>query len=155
MVVTTINRVPKHTKPRINREITAESKRRIRGYVASGGEGIEDRLVELDHEWDVERAIEAHTAMATLVGVSLGATLDRRWLALPGAAAAFLLLHVLWGWAPQVPVLRRLGFRTSREIEIERNALKAVRGDFGGVAETAEPARRKRAPRREAIPAAR
>ena len=152
MAVTTINRVPKHTPPRINREITAASKRRIREYVDKGGEGIEDRLVELDQEWDVERALEAHTALAALVGITLGATLDRRWLVLPGAAAAFLLQHVLWGWAPQVPALRRMGFRTSREIEIERNALKAVRGDFSGLTEKAAT---KRPPRREAIPAAR
>ena len=152
MAVTTINRVPKQTPPRINREITAESKRRIREYVERGGEGIEDRLVELDREWDVERAIEAHTAVLALVGVALGAKLDRRFLALPGAAAAFLLLHVLWGWSPQVPLLRRLGVRTSREIEIERNALKAVRGDFSGLTEKPAP---RRTPRREAIPAAR
>ena len=152
MAVTTINRVPKQTPPRINREITAESKRRIREYVERGGEGIEDRLVELDREWDVERAIEAHTAVVALVGVALGAKLDRRFLALPGAAAAFLLLHVLWGWSPQVPLLRRLGVRTSREIEIERNALKAVRGDFSGLTEKPTP---RRTPRREAIPAAR
>jgi len=152
MAVTTINRAQKQTPPRINREITAESKRRIREYVDRGGEGIEDRLVALDREWDVERALEAHTAMATLVGVTLGATLDRRWLVLPGAAAAFLMQHVLWGWSPQVPALRRLGFRTSREIEIERNALKAVRGDFSGLTQKASTKRR---PRGEAIPAAR
>ena len=32
---------------------------------------------------------------------------------------------------PPVPILRRLGVRTAREIDIERYALKALRGDFG------------------------
>jgi len=32
-----------------------------------------------------------------------------------------------------VPILRRLGFRTSYEIEEERQALKALRGDFAKV----------------------
>jgi hypothetical protein len=32
-----------------------------------------------------------------------------------------------------VPLLRRLGFRTSFEIEEERQALKALRGDFDAV----------------------
>jgi hypothetical protein len=31
---------------------------------------------------------------------------------------------------PPIPLLRRLGIRTSREIEIERVALKILRGDF-------------------------
>jgi hypothetical protein len=32
-----------------------------------------------------------------------------------------------------VPLLRRLGVRTAREIELERIALKALRGDFDHV----------------------
>jgi len=46
---------------------------------------------------------------------------------------AFLLQHAVQGWCPPLPVLRRLGFRTAREIEVERNALKALRGDFGHI----------------------
>ncbi len=34
------------------------------------------------------------------------------------------------GWCPPVPILRRLGFRTSFEIEQERQALKLIRGDY-------------------------
>lgn len=146
------NRVPKHTPARINRAISDETKGRVREYVGKGGQGIEDRLVELDQEWDVERAIEANAAAAALVGLALGVTLDRRWLALPAAVGAFLLQHALQGWCPPVPVLRRLGFRTSREIEIERNALKAVRGDFNQVTESTGSKRR---PRTRAVPAAR
>jgi hypothetical protein len=39
-------------------------------------------------------------------------------------------------------VLRRLGFRTAREIERERQALKALRGDFAHVDAEREPSRR-------------
>jgi hypothetical protein len=45
------------------------------------------------------------------------------------------------GWCPPVPILRRLGFRTSYEIEEERQALKALRGDFEGVSKAAKPSR--------------
>jgi len=38
----------------------------------------------------------------------------------------------VWPAAPPVPLLRRLGVRTASEIEAERYALKAVRGDFSG-----------------------
>jgi hypothetical protein len=133
MAVTTINRVPKHTPAVINKAIEQATRDRIRACASRGPAAITDRLVELDREWDVERAIEANAAVAVIAGATLGLTLDRRWLALPAAVGAFLLQHALSGWCPPVPVLRRLGFRTSREIEVERNALKAVRGDFGDV----------------------
>jgi hypothetical protein len=45
----------------------------------------------------------------------------------------FLLQHALQGWCPPVPLLRKTGVRTMREIDIERYALKALRGDFGPI----------------------
>ena len=41
--------------------------------------------------------------------------------------------HGLQGWCPPVPFLRRMGFRTASEIDYERYALKALRGDFKDV----------------------
>ena len=40
--------------------------------------------------------------------------------------------HAVKGWCPPVPLFRRLGVRTCGEIERERYALKALRGDFDG-----------------------
>jgi hypothetical protein len=101
---------------------------------------IPDRLEELDREWDIERAIEANASALALVGVGLAAGHDRRWLVLPALVTAFLFQHAIQGWCPPVPVLRKLGFRTSYEIEEERRALKALRGDFEGAREGAEKA---------------
>ncbi|WBK02028.1 hypothetical protein MMG94_05570 [Methylocystis parvus OBBP] len=91
---------------------------------------IGERLSELDREWDVERALEANASTVALAGLALGLLGDRRWLAIPVAVAGFLLQHAVQGWCPPLPVLRRLGFRTSHEIDQERYALKALRGDF-------------------------
>jgi hypothetical protein len=41
--------------------------------------------------------------------------------------------HVIEGWCPPLAILRRLGFRTSSEINRERIALKTLRGDFADV----------------------
>jgi hypothetical protein len=46
----------------------------------------------------------------------------------------FLLQHAVQGWCPPIIWFRRLGVRTSTEIDHERNALKALRGDFRHVA---------------------
>jgi hypothetical protein len=86
--------------------------------------------VELDREWDIERTLEANASTAVLVGVTLGALVDRRFFALPAIVAGFLLQHAIQGWCPPVPLLRRLGFRTASEIDYERYALKGCRGDF-------------------------
>jgi hypothetical protein len=48
----------------------------------------------------------------------------------------FLFQHAVQGWCPPLPVLRRLGVRTRKEIDRERYALKALRGDFADTAGT-------------------
>jgi len=72
--------------------------------------------------------------MLAFAGIVLGAKGSRSWLLLSAAVTAFLFQHAVQGWCPPVPLLRRLGFRTAQEIERERQALKAVRGDFVAVA---------------------
>ena len=95
---------------------------------------ISRRLQELDEEWDIERAIEANAAAASLLGLTFGLLGRSRWFLLPAAASGFLLQHAVQGWCPPIPVLRRLGFRTSFEIEQERQALKLLRGDYKSAA---------------------
>lgn len=128
-MVTTINRVQRNTDEAINRRIEAATGERIR-RLARHPLAIERRLRELEREWDIERVLETNGALIALVGVALGARLDRRWLMLPALVTTFLFQHAVQGWCPPIPVLRRLGIRTSREIEIERVALKILRGDF-------------------------
>lgn len=78
----------------------------------------------------MERTLEANASTLALIGVVLGVTVSSWWLLLPGVVAAFLLQHAIQGWCPPVPLFRRLGFRTQTEIDYERYALKALRGDF-------------------------
>jgi hypothetical protein len=136
----TRTRVPENTAASVNEDIRRQSEARVR-YYARHPEKIGMRLRELDREWDIERAIEVNAALLAFSGVVLGATADRRWLLLPALVTGFLFQHGIQGWCPPVPVLRRLGFRTSYEIEQERNALKAVRGDYAGVDQAIDTAR--------------
>jgi hypothetical protein len=125
----TANRVPAHTDEDINRSIRDETEQRLVYFEAHRDE-IGDRLTELDREWDIERTIEANASTLAFAGVFLGSTVDRRWLALPALVTAFLFQHAIQGWCPPVPILRRMGFRTADEINQERFALRALRGDF-------------------------
>lgn len=129
----TFYRVPAHTSEEINQQIQNDIRKRVR-HLATQPDAIPRRLRELREEWDIERALEANASTLAFAGVVLGATRDSRWLALPVLVTAFLFQHAIQGWCPPVPVLRRMGFRTAHEIEQERTALKALRGDFNAVA---------------------
>jgi DUF2892 family protein len=129
VTTTTVNRVPRHTSEEVNRRIERETEERVHS-LAMDLNGINHRLRELDEEWDIERLLEANASALAFTGALLGASVDRRWLALPLVVGAFLFQHAIQGWCPPVPIFRRLGIRTAREIEIERVALKTLRGDF-------------------------
>jgi hypothetical protein len=99
-------------------------------YYETHPDQIPTRLEELDREWDIERTLEANASTLAFTGTMLAATVDRRWLALPAIVTGFLFQHAMQGWCPPLPILRRLGFRTAEEINQERYALKALKGDF-------------------------
>lgn len=127
MLPATARRVPNHTAEHINRQIERESSQRIKRLEGQGAGAINQRLAELEREWDIERTLEANAASLAFTGVLLGATVDRKWLILPAAVTGFLLQHALQGWCPPLPIFRRLGFRTAHEIEAERHALISMR----------------------------
>ncbi|HEY3198552.1 MAG TPA: DUF2892 domain-containing protein [Nitrospirales bacterium] len=129
----TPGRVPQHTDESVNRQIRERMQRDLTRYVDAAPFVIEQRLKELDREWDIERTLEANAATFSLIGLGLGTFVDRRWYWLPVAVGTFLLQHAFHGWCPPVPLLRRLGVRTEREIDYERYALKALRGDFRNI----------------------
>ena len=133
MLPATVDRVPKHTAETINEQIRRQTEENVARFQNASREEIEERLEELDREWDIERMLEANAATACLVGLTLGATVDRKWFLFPAVVAGFLLQHALQGWCPPLPVFRRMGVRTALEIDYERYALKTLRGDFEAV----------------------
>jgi hypothetical protein len=126
----TTTRVSQNTAAAVNAAIRRKTQQSVSCYASAGPEAIERRLQELDREWDIERALEANAAGFTLAAVILGVVEDRKWFIVPGVIAAFLLQHAVQGWCPPLPILRGLGLRTEAEINHERYALKALRGDF-------------------------
>jgi hypothetical protein len=136
MLPQTTGRVAWNTAETINRRIAEETEERIRHYAARPQQ-IDRRLKELDEEWDMERTLETNAAGLALLGTVLG-VINKRFLLLPGLVAGFLLQHALQGWCPPVPLFRRAGVRTATEIERERYALKALRGDFQPISRNAD-----------------
>lgn len=139
MLTPTLQRSERNTPESINERIRRETEARIAQTLAGGETAINARLRELDAEWDTERTLETMAASFTISGLILGATVDRRWLWFSGVVAGFLLQHALQGFCPPLPVIRALGVRTTSEIEQERCALKAARGDFEHLRGTTQP----------------
>jgi hypothetical protein len=120
----------RHTAASVLRRIDDDTETHLRAYADASGRDIVSRLGELDGEWDVDRTIELESSLMGLVGLVLGAFARPALLVAPAAVGGAVFLHATLGWYPLLPLLRRLGLRTSREIARERYALKALRGDF-------------------------
>lgn len=135
-----------HSSKKATERLDRERLERIRRYASAPPIEVTEHLYRLDKQWDIERILEANAATLTLVGVLLGATRSRRWLVLAGVVPTFLLQHALQGWCPPIEVFRRLGARSRNEIDAERSAIKALRGDFRGLpAGASEPGAAERA----------
>jgi hypothetical protein len=133
MIPGTSQRVPAHTSAAINEKIREDTETRIAYYITHPHE-IDARLCELEREWDIERTLEVNGSVLAMAGLALGVTRSARWLLLPAAVVTFCLQHGLQGWCPPLPLFRRMGVRTQREIDEERYALLVLRGDYDALA---------------------
>jgi hypothetical protein len=124
------DRVRKNTSEKVNRQIEQKIKENLELYSSLDTDTITRRINELDREWDIERALEVNMSSVALTGIALTVFHNRRWLILPSVVLGFFMQHAIQGWCPPLPLLRRLGFRTRKEIDQEKYALKILRGDF-------------------------
>lgn len=115
--------------------IDEKTRSTIRHHYNLGYESITRRLVELDREWPVDLALMTGAGFFVWLGLILGAKVNRRFYGISGVAGAILLVFAFIGWVPPVLILRGFGIRTRGEINTERIALKALRGDFDLISE--------------------
>jgi hypothetical protein len=124
------DRVQAHTARDVNRRIEHHAERRVLRAAGAGTARISRHIRELEEEWDMERWLETNAAALAFTGVVLGLLVNKKFFAIPCLVLPFLFQHAVQGWCPPVPILRRKGVRTRREIDAEKYALKALRGDF-------------------------
>jgi hypothetical protein len=125
------DRIRANTPDHINRKIDEEITRSVRAHADASRTQLSQRIDHLDREWDVDRA--TMLLFASLGGFFLtlgGVTRNKRWLAPLAVQLPFLAYHAVAGWCPPMSALRRLGFRSGKEIDAEKYALKTIRGDF-------------------------
>lgn len=92
---------------------------------------ITNRLKQLEVETSVEQIFELHDAANVTAGVLLSLlTRKKKWLVLPLLVSVVQSVQALYGVRLGTSLLHKYGYRTKAEIEKERYALKALRGDF-------------------------
>jgi hypothetical protein len=119
-----------NTSPQANERIEREMRERIMIYANKSPQEISRRINELEQEWDIERWLECNASALAFGGVALSLIGGRKWLVVPALVLPMLFYHAVQGWCPPVPLFRRLGVRTQREIDAEKYALRLLRGDF-------------------------
>src|SRR5438477_9550930 len=127
------DRVQAHTATHLNRDIERQAARRLVRAAGQSPTALTRRINELEDEWDVERWLEMNASALAFTGVVLGIFVNRKFFAIPCIVLPFLFQHAVQGWFPPIPMFRRHGVRTRREIDAEKFALKALRGDFAQI----------------------
>lgn len=122
----TSERVELNTNAKVNEKIGEKTLKNIANYTNKSNEEINSRIKELNKEWDIERFLETNAASAVVLSTILGFTVNKKWFSVSGIAGGFLLEHALQGWCPPVPIFRRLGIRTSSEINYEKQHLEKM-----------------------------
>jgi hypothetical protein len=138
-MMATTDPVRAQTSSTLNDKIDEQTRRRLLRAAGAPPAVLSQLIADLDEEWDIERYLETNASLLALGGTLLGRFVNKKFLVIPCLILPFLLQHALQGWCPPVPFLRRRGVRTRREIDTEKYALKALRGDFGGIERKGEP----------------
>lgn len=127
--ITEGNRVRENTSENSKVNIDQQTFENVKRYFNLSEEVISKRIKKLDKEWDIERVLGVNMSILALSGLILSVK-DRKWLALPTVLLGFFAQHSVQGWCPPLPILRYFKFRTRAEIDEEKHALKALRGDY-------------------------
>ena len=124
------DRVRAHSNWLQNQRVDGQTQQCLEQAADADREAISRHIDQVDREWDVERYLQMNAGIVSLSGIVLGALVSPRFLVLPAAVFGFFFQHATQGWCPPLPVFRKMGVRTRREINREKYALKALRGDF-------------------------
>lgn len=132
------DRVRHSTPVAMNAKIDHQIVEQLKTAVIQSDAAIAERLQQLEQEWDTERILETNASLLAFTGLLLGLLVHPGWFWLTGIVLPFLLQHAIQGWCPPLLLIRRLGARTRKEIDLEKYALKAIRGDFNSISKTTE-----------------
>lgn len=130
----TNDRIREHTAEEVNRRIDRETRGAVAEATSSPG-ARRARLAELEREWSIDRALMLNFGLVgALTGFKAMSSLKHHgrlggWGVFFWVQMGFLVHHAIRGWCPPLPLFRRLGFRSEKEISAERVALTSSNGE--------------------------
>ncbi|MFL5350612.1 MAG: hypothetical protein ACJ8AT_38055 [Hyalangium sp.] len=128
---TATDEVRSHAPGEVNKRIDERVERCVRHMAEQERSQISHYLEKLEREWDLNRAVMVVGSAMALLGLWLARRDGGRWRILGEVAAGLMLQQGLMGFGPLAELVRALGgVRTRKEIDLEKFALKALRGDF-------------------------
>lgn len=128
-----------HSPAPLNKRIDERVEQCVRDMAQQERPEMSRYLARLDREWDIWRAVSVTAGSACLLGLLLARVDGQGWRVLSAVSAGLLLHHGLFAWGPLGELVRALGVRTRREIDLEKFAIKALRGDFERVPKEGGP----------------
>jgi hypothetical protein len=105
----------------------------VRFYGTLGSQAVSDRLRALEDEPDVESMATLALAGTGFLALIFGLAGSRLWKIVAWLSLPLIFIHARGRLGAPVEFLKTLGLRTRKEIEEEKYALKALRGDFRDV----------------------
>jgi hypothetical protein len=124
------DRIRARSSERANAQVAQKIEEDVRRYSRENNAVLSGRIDELEHEWDLDRAVMLLFSIVGGAVLALGLTKSRKWLALMMIQLPLLAFHAIFGWSPPASLFRRLGFRSPQEIDSEKYALRTLRGDY-------------------------
>ena len=103
---------------------------RLNRLAECGPSAIDERIEELDREWSAGRATKVLIGFVILLGMGLGLSLGGWWYSLPVIGGLFLIQYLFSRTSWLGLVFQSAGMRSGQQIDEEKFALKALRGDF-------------------------
>jgi len=138
--------VPTGSGLKLRREVNRNTARSIQYYSSRPIHFISQRIEELEQEVPLEAFVYRGGAALTIASLALLLSRPKHRAAWIFAAciAALQLQYSSQGRSVLTDILRKRGYRSRKEIEIEKYSLQALRGDFGVFAELSDPLERAR-----------
>lgn len=104
--------------------------KRLACLADAGPQAIADRLDEIEKEWSAGRMTKATIGVLIVVGVVLAAFVSPWCLIIPAVGGLLLLQYLFSRISWLGMAFREMGFRSGADIDQEKFALRALRGDF-------------------------
>ncbi|QJW99009.1 hypothetical protein [Frigoriglobus tundricola] len=117
-------------KAAIRSDDSSDLEKRLARLADAGSLAITDRLRQLDREWSAGRMTKATIGLLIVIGLGLTGLAGPWWLALPAVGGLFLLQYLFSRTSWLGATFQEMGFRSGAEIDQEKFALRALRGDF-------------------------